>query len=86
MYEMSLLLPKLLLFSITGRGISGLLTGKLFDSVSGLGERWTFRFFSLMALFVLVAYVIFNIVISRKTSESLGKDTTETLTSKSGIQ
>ena len=43
-----------------GRGIGGLVTGKLFDPVSGIGEVWTFRLYGGLALVVLAVYGIIN--------------------------
>ena len=41
------------------------MTGKLFDPVSGLGGRWTFRFYSLLAFTVLIVYASTNIIASK---------------------
>ena len=48
---------------LTGRGIGGLVTGKLFDSASGIGDIWTFRLYGALSLLVLVVYVFINTVI-----------------------
>ena len=40
----------------SGKGIGGAVTGKLFDPTMGLGERWTFRFYSVLSLLVLIVY------------------------------
>lgn len=49
-----------------GKGIGSLITGKLFDPVSGLGEVWTFRFYGFFALFVLVLYSSVQILCFRE--------------------
>lgn len=48
-----------------GKGIGSLVTGKLFDPVSGLGEVWTFRLYSFLALFVLLVYAAVNLLFFR---------------------
>ena len=48
-----------------GRGLGFFVTGKLFDPVTGLGGRWTFRFYSLLALTVLIVYASTNMIASK---------------------
>ena len=45
---------------VPGRGIGGLVTGKLFDPTTGLGAVWTFRLYALISLTVLVVYAVIN--------------------------
>ena len=50
----------------SGKGIGSLVTGKLFDPYTGvLGEVWTFRAYSIVALIVLVIYAAINILFFR---------------------
>ena len=51
--------------SLPGKGIGSLVTGKLFDPVSGLGEVWTFRLYSFLALSVLLVYAAVNLLFFR---------------------
>ena len=48
---------------LTGRGIGGLVTGKLFDPASGIGDIWTFRLYGALSLLLLVVYVVINTAI-----------------------
>ncbi|XP_045204652.2 major facilitator superfamily domain-containing protein 6-like [Mercenaria mercenaria] len=58
-----------------GKGIGSLITGKLFDPVSGLGEVWTFRFYGFFALFVLVVYASVQCLCFREPTEAVPKST-----------
>jgi hypothetical protein len=61
----------LFLFSlISGKGIGSLITGKLFDPVSGLGEVWTFRFYGFFALFTHIVYAAVQYFFFREPSKS----------------
>ncbi|XP_060559763.1 major facilitator superfamily domain-containing protein 6-like [Ruditapes philippinarum] len=53
-----------------GKGIGSLITGKLFDPVSGLGEVWTFRFYSFFALFTLIVYAAVQYFFFREPAKS----------------
>ena len=48
---------------LAGRGIGGLVTGKLFDPASGIGDIWTFRLYGALSLLVLAVYVFINTAI-----------------------
>ena len=48
---------------LTGRGLGGLVTGKLFDPASGIGDIWTFRLYGALSLVVLAVYVFINTAI-----------------------
>ena len=52
-------------FHFSGRGLGFFVTGKLFDPFTGLGGRWTFRFYSLLALSVLIIYASTNLFASK---------------------
>ena len=43
-----------------------MITGKLFDSESGLGAVWTFRLYGFIALAVMVVYIIANMTVFRR--------------------
>ena len=72
------------IFFFSGKGIGSLITGKLFDPISGLGEVWTFRFYSFLALFVLLVYAAINVIFARCRSGA-GSPKTEKGDRQSGI-
>ena len=58
---------------VSGKGIGSLVTGKLIEPVTGLGSRWTFRFFGFFSIFILLAYMTIQTVFFRTRSESPSK-------------
>ena len=65
----------------SGKGIGGAVTGKLFDPTMGLGERWTFRFYSVLSLLVLIVYSFITCVskLQNKPNKDIGELTAKDL-------
>ena len=65
----------------SGKGIGGAVTGKLFDPSMGLGERWTFRFYSVLSLLVLIVYSFITCVskLQKKPNKDMGELTAKDL-------
>ena len=74
-------MSRLILFSsfllVPGKGIGSLVTGKLFDPDTGLGEVWTFRFYSFLALFILILYAAINAIFFRHRQSPLSSNITK---------
>ncbi|KAH3831315.1 hypothetical protein DPMN_104578, partial [Dreissena polymorpha] len=61
-----------------GKGIGSLVTGTMYDSVHGIGPRWTFRLYGFFALGVLALYGIVHFFFFRKKQASKEVDMTVT--------
>ncbi|KAL4230421.1 hypothetical protein ACF0H5_010803 [Mactra antiquata] len=52
-----------------GKGIGSLVTGKLFDPITGFGEVWTFRFYGFVAVGVGLIYGVINVLFFSQSSD-----------------